>query len=97
MGFILLLLQIIFTILRILYLSFGRQIYKRFSELVGGFNTCAFVAWLVMGSVFRWRDEGQLCSEDLIPKAGKFMQVYLILMFVLVPLFICCLATAVCL
>ena len=56
----------------------------------------ASIAWLIMGSVFRWREEGEVCSESYLYKSGKFLKVYLILMYVVLGLFGCCGVLACC-
>merc|ERR1712151_839767 len=63
-------------------------------------------AWIICGAVFRWSHAGKVCSGDYVDdlslelygkpapyqwKSGKFMKVYLIIIFCFMGLALCCL------
>ena len=90
MGFLIMCSQLVYIFFGVLYLVRQRHPYKKAAQisiLITG--VCTF-AWIIMGSVFRWRAAGQACSEDYLFKSGRFMKVYLILMYVVWPIFLCC-------
>ena len=90
MGFLLMLSQQVYTFFGVMFVMKKRHIYKKLAQITIGITGVATFIWMILGSVFRWRDAGQLCSETYLYKAGKFMKVYLIILYVVIPLFMCC-------
>ena len=78
-----------YTFFGVLYVRKKRKFYlkiARFLIAVAGLTT---IGWLIMGSVVRFNDSGTKCSENILYKSGKFIKVYLILMYTVLSLFMC--------
>ena len=89
-GFTLMMLQIVYTLLGVCYVHTNKAWVGKLAKILIAITSVTSVLWLILGSIFRFKQSGVACSEDLLHASGKFIFVYLIIMFVILGLFLCC-------
>ena len=99
-GFILSCIGMGVSIIAFLYHATEIDFCARLHNLLGCVSCCGSLAWLVSGAVFRWSFTGKVCAGDFVEgddkvepyawRSGKFINLYLMIMFSLFGLLCCC-------
>ena len=99
-GFILMCTSIAYVVLTLVYKCLESGLIAAFAHGVFCLQSIAMIVWIVFGSILRFSMVGKVCSgdyyhgdDDAEPydwQAGQFMFVYLIIMYVVIGLFVCC-------
>ena len=89
-GFLLMLMQIIYTTLGVIYMHTNNPLYARIAKILFAITSLTSILWLILGTIFRFKKSGQVCTEVLLDSSGKLIFVYLCIMYVVLSLFVCC-------
>ena len=102
-AFIVMCASISYSLLGMIFLCTKSSGLGYCTQVIGLLSCTGNIALLIWGSIVRWQGPGRICSADYYDyqgpnkpepymwKSGKFMKVWLIILYVVYPLACCCL------